>query len=79
MDYREHYMKADYRQWEGDWELIEGVKCYIIVNPQNKVAKAFRLYEDGRFVKQGDFTNESFEFTLEDCAFDFDFSKIWRK
>ncbi len=57
----------------------EGVQYYIIVNPQTKVAKVFRLYKDGRFVKQGDFTKERFGFVLENCTFDFDFSKIWRK
>ena len=175
VEYREHYTKKDYEQWEGDWELIygvayamapsplvthqsvavnimfelkrkteqcekcmtlgeidyeiaddtivrpdvllickeieervnktpeiifevlsattarrdetvkyelyqrEGVRYYIIVEPLGQVAKVFRLYEDGRFVKEGDFTKETFEFALEHCTIDFDFSKIWRK
>lgn len=56
----------------------EGVRYYVIVHPQNRVAKLYRRYEDGRFVKQGDFTKEAFRFEIDACTFDFDFSKIWR-
>ena len=56
----------------------EGVKYYIIVHPDNRVAKVYKLYEDGRFVKQGDFENDNFTFSLNKCQIDFDFSSIWR-
>jgi Uma2 family endonuclease len=57
----------------------EGVKYYILVHPQNRVAKVFKLSSDGRFIKQGDFENESFTFDISTCKGDFDFSTIWRK
>lgn len=57
----------------------EGVLYYILVNTQNRVAKVYKLHEDGRFVKQGDFENESFTFKVNECVIDFDFSRIWRK
>jgi len=56
----------------------EGVSYYVLVHPQKKVAKVYRLSDDGRFVKQGDFTDESFGFETKSCLFDFDFGKIWR-
>lgn len=57
----------------------EGVLYYILVNAQNKVAKVYKLHEDGRFVKQGDFENESFTFKVNECTLNFDFSTIWRR
>jgi len=56
----------------------EGVKYYILVHPTNKVAKVYKLLDDGRFVKQGDFTNERYQFDTLTCKADFDFSTIWR-
>jgi len=57
----------------------EGVKYYILVNPKNRIAKVYRLYHDGRFVKQDDFENEKFIFEINECQIDFDFSLIWRR
>lgn len=57
----------------------EGVRYYIIVNADQKVAKVYRLFEDGRYVKQGDFTDETFAFEVGNCRFDFYFSVIWRR
>ena len=54
----------------------EGVSYYCIVDPENKVAKVFRL-QNGRYVKQLDATDESFEFGIQDCLLNFDFSRIW--
>lgn len=31
--YREHYTAEDYRQWKGDWELIEGVAYAMAPSP----------------------------------------------
>ncbi len=55
----------------------EGVKYYILVYPDTKVAKVYELRE-GRYIKMGDFSDECARFTLKDCALEFDFSKIWR-
>jgi len=175
LEYREHYTKADYERWEGDWELIDGVayamapsplvthqsvllkiaaqleneiavceKClvltetdyevaedtilrpdvllicseigervdrtpelifevlspstarrdesvkfeiyrqegvlyYILVDPRRRRAKVYRLGDSGQYVKAGDFSDERYRFELEECAIDFDFSKIWRR
>jgi Uma2 family endonuclease len=56
----------------------EGVKYYIIVYPEDKVAKAYEL-KDGRYIKMGDFSDEKTLFELSVCDLAFDFSKIWRK
>lgn len=54
----------------------EGVGYYCIIDPENSVAKIYRL-QAGRYVKQLDATQESFEFELGECRIDFDFSRIW--
>ena len=54
----------------------EGVPWYCLVDPENRVAKIYRLHEK-QYVKQADVSRESHEFRLLDCRFDFDFSKIW--
>lgn len=55
----------------------EGVKYYIIVNPETSVAKVFKLTEDGRLVKKKDAKNEVISLSLEECDITFDFSQIW--
>ncbi len=57
----------------------EGVEYYVLVHPKNRVAKVYKLYKDGRFVKQGDFDKESFAFEINECQINFDFSTIWRR
>lgn len=54
----------------------EGVLFYCIVDPENRVAKIYRLHE-GRYVKAMDATDESFSFNLEKCQIQFEFSSIW--
>lgn len=54
----------------------EGVLFYCIVDPENRVAKIYRLYE-GRYVKAMDATDESFSFNLEKCQIEFGFTGIW--
>jgi Uma2 family endonuclease len=56
----------------------EGVMYYCIVDPENNVAKIYRL-RDGRYVKQMDATDESFEFDLGKCRVALDFAHIWRE
>ncbi len=55
----------------------EGVTYYIIVYPDNRVAKVYKLQE-GRYIKVEDFADETYTFVLEKCAIAFDFSGIWR-
>jgi Uma2 family endonuclease len=54
----------------------EGVAYYIIVDPSESIAKVYELKE-GRYIKLCDAYEESVDFDLNDCAFTFDFSKIW--
>lgn len=54
----------------------EGVKYYIIVDPIEKLAKVYEL-RDGKYIKMVDATTETTTFTLFECSFDFDFSKIF--
>lgn len=55
----------------------EGVKYYIIVNPEDKVAKIYQLTEQGNLIKKLDASDEQFEFTIQNCSLQFDFAKIW--
>ena len=56
----------------------EGVNYYIIVNPDDKVAKVYQLH-NGKYIKLLDASDEAVEFKLEACekSLHFDFSKIW--
>jgi Uma2 family endonuclease len=56
----------------------EGVEIYVIVNPDEKMAKIYRLKE-GRYIKICDATNELVDLSIKECEskIDFDFSKIW--
>ncbi|BDY13439.1 Uma2 family endonuclease [Hydrogenimonas cancrithermarum] len=56
----------------------EGVLYYVIVYPNEKMAKVFKLHE-GRYVKALDATDETFTFDLKKCTIDFDFSRIWEE
>ena len=52
----------------------EGVKYYIIVNPDEKIAKVYKNKD--KFYKIGEFYDEKIEFDIE-CKFEFDFNLIW--
>ena len=54
----------------------EGVDYYCIVDPKTGTAKVYVLRE-GRYQKLLDATDETVSFTLKECVFDFDFSRIW--
>ena len=56
----------------------EGVKQYIIVNPDDKVAKVYKLH-NGKYIKVCDAVDEKVTFEIQKCSqtLDFDFSKIW--
>jgi len=55
----------------------EGVKYYIIVDPNDQIAKVYTLNSDGQYMKVADVSSECVDFKLEVCNFTFDFSKIW--
>ena len=55
----------------------EGVLYYVLVYPDERLAKVYRLNREGRYAKALDATNETFTFDLKKCRIDFDFSKIW--
>jgi len=55
----------------------EGVKYYIIVNPDDEVAKVYKLKE-GRYIKMLDATDEKASFDLGKCEIEIDFSKLWK-
>ncbi len=55
----------------------EGVKYYIIVDPDDCVAKAYEL-KDGRYIKMLDATDESVELDLNKCSITINFQKMWR-
>jgi len=55
----------------------EGVKYYIIVDPDDQVAKAYEL-KDGRYIKILDATDEVVDFDLGKCQIKIDFKKLWK-
>jgi len=54
----------------------EGVKFYIIVDPESESAKIYKLI-DYRYVKLADATNDKVDLILDECKIEFDFSLIW--
>lgn len=54
----------------------EGVKYYIIVNPDENIAKAYELKE-GHYIKMVDATDEHVDFALNECKITVDFNKLW--
>jgi Uma2 family endonuclease len=56
----------------------EGVSYYIIVDPDEEMAKVYEL-KDGRYIKICDASDEKVEFHIKECdkTFEFEFSKIW--
>lgn len=56
----------------------EGVKYYVLVYPEDLVAKVYKNY-DFSFKKVGEFDTESLEFEDIKCAFSFDFRAIFER
>lgn len=56
----------------------EGVQTYMLVYPENQVAKVYVLKE-GYYIKAGDFTNESFFFQVKGCGIEINFNQVWRQ
>jgi len=62
------------------FELYEKelVKYYIIVYPDGLVAKVYKN-ENAKFIKQGDFTTEKYNFENTTCKVELDFEKVFRR
>jgi len=56
----------------------EKVKYYILVYPDDLVAKIYKLKES-KFDKEGDFTIESYNFNDTTCKISLDFNKIFKR
>jgi Uma2 family endonuclease len=54
----------------------EGVRNYVIVDPNESIAKVYRL-QDGRYIKVLDASKDNVEFDLGKCRISFEFAKIW--
>lgn len=54
----------------------EGVRHYVIVDPNESIAKVYRL-QDGHYIKVLDANKDNVEFDLGKCNILFEFSKIW--
>ncbi len=55
----------------------EGVKYYIMVNPDDGLAKVYELKE-GRYIKMLDATNEKVSLDLGECTIEIDFTRLWK-
>ena len=56
----------------------EGVPYYILVYPDSKKAKVYKLI-NFKYQKIDDFDGETYRFETKGCSIDFDFGFIWRK
>jgi len=56
----------------------EGVPYYILVYPDSKKAKIYRLI-DLKYQKMGDFIDESYLFETAECNIEFNFGFIWKR
>ena len=54
----------------------EGVNYYVIIDPKSKMASVFKL-NNGKYELGAETSEDSFNFILSNCSFNFDFSKIW--
>ncbi len=55
----------------------QGVKYYVIIDPESKIADVFELKEN-KHVKIAETKNDTLNFELDDdCKIDFNFSEIW--
>ena len=61
-----------------DLYRTEGVAYYVLVYPDARKAKVWRLV-DGEYRKVADFHDETHRFDLSKCSIDFDFSRLWKR
>lgn len=71
---------TSYKDRNIKYELYEqeGVKYYILVDIDAKVAEVFEL-KSAKYKKIADAQTDVVRFDLGPCTIDFDFRKIWRK
>ncbi len=55
----------------------EGVAWYLLVYPENRLAKIYRSRE-GRFFKAREAEHETVDLTIGDCRLAVDFGRVWR-
>jgi len=70
---------SSYKDRHVKYEVYEtnGVKYYIIVDPEKNCADVFKL-ENNTYKKIAEAKDENIEFDLEDdCSIEFNFEKIW--
>jgi Uma2 family endonuclease len=54
----------------------QGIKYYIIVDPDAKEAEVYQ-FENGQYILQQKGENFNFSFQLEDCSAVVNFGEIW--
>lgn len=54
----------------------QGVGHYVVVYPELRTAKVYRLTE-GRYRKLGELRQQRHRFELSRCSIDFDFARLW--
>lgn len=66
-----HYTLADYLQWQGDWELIQGRPVAMTPSPgvthQRICLKIARQFDYKEFKKTDDYSKESWFLISEDA------------
>jgi len=55
----------------------KGVKYYIIIDPDNRLAFIYLLNEEGKYKLSLKTESDFFDFDLSPCPFRFDFGEIW--
>ena len=56
----------------------EKVKYYVLVYPDDLKAKVYKL-KDGKYDKEGDFTEEKYYFNDIECEIELDFKKVFKR
>jgi len=56
----------------------EKVKYYIIVYPDDLIAKVYKL-DEKKYDKQGDFSKETYEFQETHCDVQIDFGRVFKR
>ena len=56
----------------------EGVKYYILVYPEELLARVYKL-EDDKYKKLGEFSKEKLEFSDIGCALALDFGGVFKR
>jgi len=56
----------------------EGVKYYCLVYPEMLFVKVYKL-QDGKYIKVGDFDDESYLFETKKCKINFNFTDIFKR